>query len=105
MSRAWKAFICDFYPPSQTNPGFENIFPVMSPLGKILQVALSDLAKSNGNLKAECAVRPPVSRVATKKCYVYLPLLFSKVFSKMYPRLRTGTWSTFLAGGSQRRLG
>ncbi|GFW79936.1 hypothetical protein TNCV_3899371 [Trichonephila clavipes] len=31
---------------------------------EILQVALSDLAKSSGNLKAECAVRPPASRVA-----------------------------------------
>ncbi|GFR31317.1 hypothetical protein TNCT_243131 [Trichonephila clavata] len=31
---------------------------------EILQVALSDLSKSSGNLKAECAVQPPASRVA-----------------------------------------
>ncbi|GFX01418.1 hypothetical protein TNCV_1863921 [Trichonephila clavipes] len=30
---------------------------------EILQVALSDLAKSSGNLKAKCAVQPPASRI------------------------------------------
>ncbi|GFY43504.1 hypothetical protein TNIN_1621, partial [Trichonephila inaurata madagascariensis] len=83
LSKAWKAFLRLMVASSQIiSLQVLRTCPCPVPL-EILLVALSDLAKSSGNLKAECAVRPPASRVATKKYYVYLPLLcvFSKEFS------------------------
>ncbi|GFW09999.1 hypothetical protein TNCV_4207641 [Trichonephila clavipes] len=59
---------------------------------EILQVALSDLAKSSGNLKAECAVRPPASGTAmtekatpTAMSFSFLTTANSKLSIKVLP--------------------
>ncbi|GFR07981.1 hypothetical protein TNCT_653801 [Trichonephila clavata] len=60
---------------------------------EILPVALSDLAKSSGNLKAEWAVRPPASRVAampeeataTAMAFSFLGKANSKFSRKVLP--------------------
>ncbi|GFR31013.1 hypothetical protein TNCT_367421 [Trichonephila clavata] len=69
-----------------------RICPCPVPL-EILQVALFDLAKSSGNLKAECAVQPPASRIAampeeataTAMSFYFLTKVNSKLSRKVLP--------------------
>ncbi|GFR04227.1 hypothetical protein TNCT_317091 [Trichonephila clavata] len=55
-------------------------------LGNIAR-ALSDLAKSSGNLKAECAVRPPASRAAAMPKEATAPVMSFSYLTKANSKL------------------